>query len=191
MTPTDAAATNSVPTPARRPPGRRLRFALIALLGSACAAHAESGPTSVDLDLKLAKRLATKGEAEAARLGAPGGAIAIVDDGGHLLLLLRLDGTFPAAAGVSEAKARTAALFRMPTENFENAIAGGRQALLGVDAMTPLKGGVPIAIGGRVVGAVGVSGAASAAQDTEIARAIAASVDSGERSDGLGGEAND
>ncbi|MFO0691590.1 MAG: heme-binding protein [Myxococcota bacterium] len=158
---------------------RIARLTSIVLTAAASVARAESGPTTNDLDLALAKRLAATGEAEAARLGAPGGAIAVVDDGGHLVLLLRLDGSFPAAAEVSEAKARTAALFRMPTENLENAIASGRNALLGVDAMTPLKGGVPIAIGGRVVGAVGVSGAASAAQDTEIAQAIAASVGAG------------
>lgn len=178
------------PTPifTRCSPARRL-FAAITLLGAASTAHAEHGTTTVELDLALAKQLAAKGEAEAARLGAPGGAIAIVDDGGHLVLLLRLDGTFPAAAGVSEAKARTAALFRMPTENFENAIAGGRAALLGVDAMTPLKGGVPIAIDGRILGAVGVSGAASAAQDTEIARAIAESLASPAERDGRAREA--
>jgi glc operon protein GlcG len=64
----------------------------------------------------------------------------------------------------------------MPTENLENAIKNGRNALLGVAVMTPLQGGVPISLGGRVVGAVGVSGAASAAQDTEIAKTVAASV---------------
>jgi glc operon protein GlcG len=65
----------------------------------------------------------------------------------------------------------------MPTENLENAIKNGRNALLGVAVMTPLQGGVPVRVHGRVVGAVGVSGAANAAQDTEIANAIAASVE--------------
>jgi glc operon protein GlcG len=128
------------------------------------------------MTLALAKQLMASAEAEALRLKAPGGAIAIVDDGGHLVLLERLDGTFPAAAEVSTEKARTAAVFRMPTENLENAIKNGRSALLGVSVMTPLQGGVPIRVQGRVLGAVGVSGAASAAQDTEIANAIAASV---------------
>jgi glc operon protein GlcG len=126
------------------------------------------------MTLALAKKLMAAAEGEAKRIGAPGGAIAIVDDGGHLVMLERLDGTFPAASAVSTEKARTAAVFRMPTENLENAIKSGRNALLGVAVMTPLQGGVPISLGGRVVGAVGVSGAASAAQDTEIAHAIAA-----------------
>ena len=148
-------------------------FCLLAVFAFASAAFADSEDR--EMTLALAKRLIATAESEVARLAAPGGAIAIVDDGGHLVALERLDGTFPAAAVVSTEKARTAAVFRMPTENLENAIKNGRNALLGVAVMTPLQGGVPIRVGGRVVGAVGVSGAASAAQDTEIANAVAAS----------------
>jgi glc operon protein GlcG len=143
-------------------------------LGLAAAAAAEHADR--EMTLALAKKLMASAEAEAARLAAPGAAIAIVDDGGHLVMLERLDGTFPAASAVSSEKARTAAVFRMPTENLENAIKNGRNALLGVAVMTPLQGGVPLSLGGRVVGAVGVSGAASAAQDTQIAKAVAAAV---------------
>lgn len=145
------------------------------LLFDAGVVRAQQAPAH--LDLALAKRLMARGESVAARLAAPGGAIAIVDEGGHIVLLERLDDTFPAAAIVSTEKARTAALFRMPTENFETAIKNGRHALLGVDLMTPLQGGVPIRSGGRVIGAIGVSGAASANQDNEIAHAIAAAVE--------------
>jgi glc operon protein GlcG len=148
-------------------------FFMLALL-AATAAAAESADRG--MTLALAKRLMASAETEVARLAAPGAAIAIVDDGGHLVMLERLDGTFPAASAVSTEKARTAAVFRMPTENLENAIKNGRNALLGVAVMTPLQGGVPISLGGRVVGSVGVSGAASAAQDTEIAKTVAASV---------------
>lgn len=151
-------------------------FFILALFTSAPAAFAEH--EDHEMTLALAKRLLATAEAEVARLSAPGAAIAIVDDGGHLVALERLDGTFPAAATVSTEKARTAAVFRMPTENLENAIKNGRNALLGVAVMTPLQGGVPIVIAGHVAGAVGVSGAASAAQDTEIARAIAAAAGS-------------
>jgi uncharacterized protein GlcG (DUF336 family)/mannose-6-phosphate isomerase-like protein (cupin superfamily) len=111
--------------------------------------------------------------AAAARLKAPGGAIAIVDAGGHLVMLERLDGSFPAGAAVSIEKARTAAVFRMPTRNLEDAVSKGRTSLVAVDVMLPLRGGVPLTRGGRVYGAVGVSGAASAAQDDEIAQAVA------------------
>lgn len=149
---------------------------VLVVVALAATGVASAEPESPVMTLALAKQLMASAEAEAVRLKAPGGAIAIVDDGGHLVLLERLDGTFPAAAAVSTEKARTAAVFRMPTENLENAIKNGRNALLGVSVMTPLQGGVPIRAHGRVVGAVGVSGAASAAQDTEIANAIAASV---------------
>jgi glc operon protein GlcG len=141
-----------------------------ALLVLASTARAE---TRRVLSLAEARAIGAAAAAEAARLGAPGGAIAIVDDGGHLLYAERLDGTFPAAALVSLEKARTAALFRKPTAEFENAIRGGRTALVAVDVMTPLQGGVPIAIAGQVVGAVGVSGAASAQQDEDIAKVAA------------------
>lgn len=126
------------------------------------------------LTLAEAKAIAAAGTAEAKRLEAPGGTLAIVDDGGHLLYLERMDGTFPVAASVATGKARTAAIFRKPTLDFENAANGARPALVGVSEMVPLQGGVPIAIGGQIVGAIGVSGAASAAQDEQIARAAAA-----------------
>jgi glc operon protein GlcG len=97
-----------------------------------------------------------------------------VDAGGHLVMLERLDGSFPASAAVAIEKARTAAVFRMPTRAFEDAVAKGRTSLVAVDVMLPLRGGVPLVRDGRVVGAVGVSGAASAQQDDEIAEAVAA-----------------
>jgi glc operon protein GlcG len=160
--------------PPKRPPP--LLPPIFFLLVASFASAALGEPEPRELTLALAKQLMASAEAEAARLNAPGGAIAIVDDGGHLVMLERLDGTFPAASAVSTEKARTAAVFRMPTENLENAIKNGRSALLGVSVMTPLQGGVPIVVGGRAIGAVGVSGAASAAQDTEIAKAVVAAV---------------
>ena len=135
------------------------------------AASSASGQT---LTLAHAKQIAATAAAEAKRRNAPGSAIAIADAGGHLLYLERLDGTFPAAATVSAEKARTAAIFQKPTSDFEDAIKGGRNALLGVAVMTPLQGGVPIRLGNTVVGAIGVSGAASAQQGNEIATAAAA-----------------
>lgn len=128
------------------------------------------------LTLSGAKTVAAAAVAEAKRLNAPGGAIAIVDAGGHLLYLERLDNTFRAAAGVAEGKARTAALFGRPTKGIEDAIVSGRTTLLNV-AEAPLQGGIPIVVGGVIVGAIGVSGAASADQDNEIAvAAVAAAV---------------
>jgi glc operon protein GlcG len=138
------------------------------------SAHTTSRP---GLTLAGAKTVAAAAAAEARRLDAAG-AIAVVDDGGNLLYLERLDDTFPAAAAVAIEKARTAATFRKATRDFENAIAKGRTALVAVDVMTPLQGGVPIAVGGTVVGAVGVSGAMSAQQDDDIATAAAGALQS-------------
>lgn len=99
------------------------------------------------------------------------GVIAVVDDGGNLMALVRLDNTFPAGANISIGKARTAAIFKKPTSAFEDIIKNGRTAMVALSDFTPLQGGLPIMIGDQVIGAVGVSGAASAARDTEIATA--------------------
>ena len=106
--------------------------------------------------------------AEAAKSRA-GGAIAVADDGGNLMALERLDGTFAPGAGISIGKARTAAIFKRPTKAFEDIIKNGRTAMVAIEDFTPLQGGVPIVLDGEVVGAIGVSGAASAQQDEEIA----------------------
>jgi glc operon protein GlcG len=123
-----------------------------------------------------AKTVVAAAAAEARRLGA-GGAIAVVDDGGNLVYIERLENTFPAATTVAIEKARTAAQFRKPTRDFETAIAKGRTALVAVSAMTPLQGGVPIIVGGQVVGAVGVSGAMNAQQDDDLATLAAGALD--------------
>lgn len=124
------------------------------------------------LTLAGARAVAAAAEAEAVKIGATP-AFAIVDDGGHVLLVVRPDTTFAAAAEVSVQKARTAAIFKKETVALENAVNGGRYALLGVDVMTPLMGGVPIVVDGQLVGAIGVSGAKSQQQDDAIAHAAA------------------
>jgi uncharacterized protein GlcG (DUF336 family)/mannose-6-phosphate isomerase-like protein (cupin superfamily) len=143
--------------------------ALVLFSGSAASAQVA---TRKGLTIDGAKAIATAATNEARRLGA-GGAIALVDEGGNLLYLERLENTFPAASTVAFEKARTAATFRKPTRDFEQAIAKGRTSLVAVDVMTPLQGGVPIVIDGQVVGAIGVSGAMSAQQDDDIATVAA------------------
>jgi glc operon protein GlcG len=141
--------------------------ALVLGLGLAASAQAQviSHP---GLTLDGAKAVAGAAAAEAHRLNA-GGAIAIVDEGGAVLYVERLANTFVASTTVAIEKARTAAQFRRPTRDFENAIAKGRTSLVAVSAMTPLQGGVPIQVDGQIVGAIGVSGAMSAQQDDDIA----------------------
>ncbi len=87
------------------------------------------------------------------------------------MALERLDGSFAMGATISIGKARTAVLFKKPTRFFEELINKGRTAMTAVDGFTPLIGGIPIIVGGEVVGGIGVSGAASANQDEELALA--------------------
>lgn len=145
----------------------------LCLAGAAAPALAQIDQKPV-LTLEGARMALAAATAEAQRLNARG-AIAVVDDGGHLLAFVRLDGTFPAGSEVSIGKARTAAIFRKPTAAFEESVNKGRYAMLGLpDFFTPLQGGVPIVHDGHVVGGIGVSGANSAMQDEEIAMAGAA-----------------
>jgi glc operon protein GlcG len=150
-------------------------LALALCLGIAPGAGAQLSDEKV-LTLAGAKQVVAAAEAAAKQLGAPGGAIAVVDPGGHVLLAERLDGTFPAAAPLAQEKARSAAAFRKPTADFENAIKNGRLSLLANGELLPLQGGLPLFVGGRIVGAIGVSGAASAQQDEDIAKAAVAAL---------------
>lgn len=100
--------------------------------------------------------------------------IAIVDEGGNLLYFARPETSFAAGANVSIGKARTAAMFKKPTRDFEDTINKGRFTMTALTDFTPLQGGVPIIHEGQVVGAIGVSGAKSAQQDEDVAKAGAA-----------------
>src|SRR5881392_3385401 len=123
------------------------------------------------LNLDGAKKAIAAAVDYAKKNNAPGGVIAVVDEGGNLMALERLDDTFAMGATISIGKARTAVLFKKPTRFFEELINKGRTAMTAVDGFTPLIGGIPIIIGGEVVGGIGVSGAASANQDEELALA--------------------
>jgi len=102
--------------------------------------------------------------------------IAVVDDGGHLLYFTRAETSFAAGANVSIGKAQTAAMFKKPTSFFEDTINKGRFTMTALSDFTPLQGGVPIIHGGQVIGAIGVSGAKTAQQDEDVAKAGAASL---------------
>lgn len=121
------------------------------------------------LNLHGAKKVIAAAVAEAKIKNAPGGAIAVVDEGGNLVAVERLDNTFAAGANISIGKARTAVMFKRPTKFFEDVINKGRTAMTTLNDFTPLQGGIPIVVDGQVIGAVGVSGAASAQQDEELA----------------------
>jgi glc operon protein GlcG len=153
----------------------QLLGALLVAASSAAAASAQV-IDKPSLSLAGARQIIAAALAEARVKQAPGGVIAVVDDGGNLMALERLDNTFAAGAKISIGKARTAALFKRSTSFFEDVIRKGRTPMVALEDFTPLQGGVPIVIGGQVVGGVGVSGAASAQQDEELALAGAAAL---------------
>ena len=122
------------------------------------------------LSLADVKRIATASEAEALK-NQWAVSIAIVDDGGHLLWLQRLDGAAPISSHIAPAKARTAALGRRESRVYEEMINGGRTSFLSAPVLEGmLEGGVPVIVEGQCVGAVGVSGVKSN-EDAQIARA--------------------
>lgn len=154
---------------------RFLIISAIAISLFAAAANAQTfDKKSITLD--GARTVIAGAKAYAKANNAPGGVIAVVDDGGNLVALERLDGTFTAGANISVGKAKTAVMFKRPTKFFEDVIKNGRTSMVALPDFTPLQGGVPIMIDGQIIGGVGVSGAMSAAQDEELAIAGAASL---------------
>ena len=94
----------------------------------------------------------------------------MVDAGGELIYLLRPDAAQVASVNVTTDKARTAAIYRRPSKDFEDQASGGRPSALHLARSVPLQGGIPIAFDGTVIGAIGVSGATSADEDNELAQ---------------------
>ncbi len=144
----------------------------LVLLAAAAVLTASAQVTErKSLTLDGAKKIIAAAVAEARAKNAPGAAIAVVDEGGNLMALERLDGTFAAGAQISTGKARTAVLFKRPTKVFEDIIRNGRTPMISLPdtLFTPLQGGIPIMVDGQVVGGIGVSGAASAQQDEDLA----------------------
>jgi uncharacterized protein GlcG (DUF336 family) len=129
---------------------------------------AEKLAVKKSLNLEVAKQIAAAAEREAKKNNWTV-VIALVDDGGHLVLLERIDDTQYASVAVATKKAQTAVGFKRPTKSFEESIKGGRTVQLKLDAM-PLEGGLPLVVDGKIVGAIGVSGMTSA-QDGVVAKA--------------------
>jgi glc operon protein GlcG len=131
--------------------------------------------TKSALELADVKAIAGAAEAEALK-NHWAVTIAIVDDGGHLLWLQRLDGAAPISSHIGPAKARTAALGRRESKTYEDMINGGRVSFLSAPELEGmLEGGVPIVKDGQCLGAVGVSGVKSS-EDAQIARAGMAAI---------------
>ena len=124
------------------------------------------------LSLEDAKRVAAAARAEAEKNGWAV-VIAVLDDGGHLMYLERMDGTQKASSRIAEAKGRTAILFKRPTKAIEDNVLEGRTVMMGLPGAVPLEGGVPLVKDGQFLGGIGVSGVQSF-QDGVVARAGAA-----------------
>jgi len=126
------------------------------------------------LSLEDAKRVAAAARAEAEKNGWAI-VIAVVDDGGHLMYLERMDGAQKASSRIAEAKGRTAILFKRPTKAIEDNVLEGRTVMMGLPGAVPLEGGVPLMKDGQFLGGIGVSGVQSF-QDGVVARAGAAAL---------------
>jgi glc operon protein GlcG len=160
--------------------GMVLASAFVGLVASAHTAMAQTPaqappppppPYGPAITYAQAQKAMMAAEAEA-RKNSWNVVIAIIDSGGHLVMLHRLDNTQYGSIDVAKGKATTAVNFRRPSKAFEDVIAGGGAGLriLALSGATPLEGGIPIVVDGKIIGGIGVSGVTSA-QDAQIARA--------------------
>lgn len=136
----------------------------------------EKLPVKHMINLAAARYIAVAAEAEASA-NEWAVVIAIIDDGGHLVLLQRMDGTQLASIDLATQKALSALIYRRPTKAFEDSLLGGRQAVLALPGALPVNGGLPLTYGGDLIGAIGISGV-TAEQDAQIAAAGVAALKS-------------
>jgi glc operon protein GlcG len=154
---------------------RRLAAAITLALAAPWAA-AQVIPYGAPIDIATAKKVAAAAVEEARKSNFQM-AVAVTDAAGDLVYFEKMDGTQTGSVKVAEGKARSAALFRRPTKVFQDIVAGGGDGLriLGLEGAVPIEGGIPLVIGGKVVGAIGASGG-SAPQDGQTAKAGAAAL---------------
>jgi len=142
-----------------------LAVVLVTWLALPRHARAQASP----LTLAAATRIADAAQAEATR-NQWNVVIAVLDGGGYLVHLRRMDGAQLGSVDVAQDKARSAVLFRRPTKAFADAVASGRIGVLRLAGAMPIEGGIPLLVGDQVVGAIGVSGVTSE-QDGQVAQA--------------------
>ena len=147
-----------------------LSFTIGILLASVAAGSASAQfIEKKTINLATAKKLAAAAETEAAK-NSWNMVITVVDDGGNLVYTERMDGAQIASIQISQGKAHTALAFRRPTKDLQDAVTKGNTSILKLDPVTPVQGGLPIVVDGKIIGAIGVSGAQSA-QDEQCAQA--------------------
>jgi glc operon protein GlcG len=142
-----------------------------ALAQAPAAPSAASPPYGPPITLDQAKRAMAAAELEAAK-NSWQVAITILDSGGNMIMFHRVDNAQLSATTVSEGKARTALEFKRPSKALDDAIAAGGAGmrLLALKDITPLEGGIPVIVDGKIIGAIGVSGSLSS-QDAQVAKA--------------------
>ena len=143
-------------------------WASLSLLALGAAAQ-QRPPYGAAINLEAAKKVGAAAVAEA-RKNNWNVAIAVVDNHGLLVYYEMLDDTQTASATIALEKARTSATYRRPIKELEDGIASGRVAILGLPGATPIEGGLPLVVGGKMIGAIGVSGVTSP-QDGMVAKA--------------------
>ncbi len=148
-----------------------IRFiAAVSLVLFAGAAAAQQRPSyGGQINLEDAKKIAAGAIAEAKK-NSWNVAVAILDNHGMLIYYEMLDDTQTSSATIAIEKGRTAAMFRRPSKAFEDVVSKGRVAVLGLPGATPIQGGLPIVVNGKIIGGVGVSGVNSD-QDEQVAQA--------------------
>jgi uncharacterized protein GlcG (DUF336 family) len=145
--------------------------AITCLAGAPALAQQAIPPYGTPINLEQAKKMLAAAEAEAQKNNWPV-VITIVDPGGHVVAMHRMDNTQIGSIKIAEGKARTSVELRRPTKALEDAIAGGGAGVrvLAIPGVMPLEGGLLIMVDGKVIGAIGVSGVLSG-QDAQVARA--------------------
>jgi uncharacterized protein GlcG (DUF336 family) len=148
-----------------------IAFATFFLTASPSSAQQAPAPYGAPITLDMAKKIMAAAEAEAVKNNWQV-VITIIDSGGHMVMMQKSDNTQLASISASEGKAQTSLAFKLPSKALEDAIAAGGPGtrLLALKNIAPFEGGLPILVDGKIVGAIGVSGALSS-QDAQIARA--------------------
>ncbi|HEX3474767.1 MAG TPA: heme-binding protein [Kofleriaceae bacterium] len=144
-------------------------FAILFVTFAARNAHAQMALPYGQISMDVARKVADAAIAEGKKNGWSVAA-AVVDSAGELVFFERMDNTQSASIVIAQEKARTAAKFKRPSKALEEALAGGRQAILALPGATPVEGGIPLVIDGKIVGAIGVSGVTSP-QDGQCSQA--------------------
>lgn len=139
----------------------------------AVAMHAQQLPEKKVLTLEVAKRIANAAEQEATK-NKWNQVIAILDDGGHLLYLERMDNAQLGSIDIATAKARSALYFQRPTKVFQDRVAAGGVNVLKMPNAIANEGGIPLRVGGQIVGSIGVSGATGQQDGVVAAAGVAA-----------------